>query len=132
MARISDVSLSIDAEVLGNDPQATLTVNYTAEFDLYDRTSNQLYEEGWRVFGADGGAGEDQVDDTIQTTPAGQALRFQADGQSRVDREIVIQLDTAELDEDVQNPDEIKASVSLTPVGPFDDSQLSNRVVLSV
>ena len=41
MARISDVSLSIDAEVLGNDPQATLTVNYTAEFDLYDRTSNE-------------------------------------------------------------------------------------------
>lgn len=135
MASISDVDLSIEADAVGNDPQAVLTVTYTAEFDEYDQTSNQLYQETWRVFGADRGAGEDGVDDTIQSTPAAApVVRFSSGGQASVDREIVIELDLDELDEDndAQNPDEIRVSVTLEPVGPFDDSQESNRVLLTL
>jgi hypothetical protein len=134
MASINDVDLSIEADAVGNDPQAVLTVTYTAEFDEYDQTSNQLYQESWRVFGADRGAGEDGIDDTIQRNPVAVPVRFSSGGQASVDREIVIELDLDELDEDndAQNPDEIRVSVNLVPVGPFDDSQESNRVLLTL
>ncbi|MGH9258545.1 MAG: hypothetical protein ACRD08_01410 [Acidimicrobiales bacterium] len=61
-------------------------------------------------------------------------MRFSSGGQASVDREIVIELDLDELDEDndAQNPDEIRVSVTLEPVGPFDDSQESNRVLLTL
>ena len=61
-------------------------------------------------------------------------VRFSSGGQASVDREIVIELDLDELDEDndAQNPDEIRVSVTLEPVGPFDDSQESNRVLLTL
>jgi hypothetical protein len=96
----------------------------------YDQGSNQLYQEGWRLFGSDRAAGEDGVDDTLQTTPALEIVRFSSNGHPTSEREIVITRDLSVLNED-SGTDEIRVEVSLSPVGPFGDSAESNRILVT-
>jgi hypothetical protein len=130
MASISNVDLRIEADAVGPDPQAVLTVTYDVTWDDYDQGSNQLYQQGWRVFGSDRAAGEDGVDDTLQTTPALEIVRFSSNGHPTSEREIVITRDLSVLNED-SGTDEIRVEVSLSPVGPFGDSAESNRILVT-
>jgi hypothetical protein len=124
--------LRIDADVTGPDPKATLTVTYTVHWDDYDQRSHQLYSEGWKVIGADSGAGEDGTDDTITSRGAADIVRFSSEGRASTEREIVIELDLPRLDEDPgTNTDEIKVEVSLDPVGPFAVEETSNRILVA-
>ena len=101
-------------------------------WDDYDQRSHQLYSEGWKVIGADSGAGEDGTDDTITSRGAADIVRFSSEGRASTEREIVIELDLPRLDEDPGvNTDEIKVEVSLDPVGPFAVEETSNRILVA-
>ena len=101
-------------------------------WDDYDQASHQLYSEGWKVIGADSGAGEDGTDDTVTGRGAADIERFSSEGRASSEREIVIELDVDTLDEDPgSNTDEIKVLVSLDPVGPFHAEETSNRVLVT-
>lgn len=134
MATINRPQLRADVDVTGANPTATLTVTYTVDWDDYDRNSRQLYQESWALFGADGGPGEDGTDDRITGRGAADIVRFGSDGSASTEREIVIEIDPDQLDEDpgAANTDELKVEVTLSPVGPFGDAELSNRVLVTV
>ena len=132
MPTIDKPQLRIDADITGPNPKATLTVTYTVHWDEYDQHSRQLFSEGWKVIGADSGAGEDGTDDTVTGRGAADIVRFSSEGQASTEREIVIELDVDTLDEDPgSNTDEIKVLVSLDPVGPFRAEETSNRVLIA-
>jgi hypothetical protein len=134
MASITNVRLDIDANVLGPNPTADVEITYDITWDDFDQASNQLYQEHWKLIGADRGAGEDGVDDYLTGRGAAEIVRFSSNGQpTTLNRQIVISgLDLSELDEDATGTDEVRAVVTLTPVGPFSDSEESHRVVLTV
>ena len=132
MPTIDQPQLRIDADVTGPNPTATLTVDYTVHWNDYERTSHQSYSEYWNVIGADSSSGEDGQDDTIMGAGAAYFHRLASDGSATTDRQLVIELDFEELDEDPgSNLDEIKVEVSLTPVPVTQVEELSNRVLIS-
>lgn len=130
MATIDRPRLRIEADAVGQNPQAVLTITYTVRYDAYDQASNQQYRESWRLVGVDAHEGGD--DDTLQTTPAAQPpVIFGSDGAATARRQIVIQRDLADLDEDPNSTDEIKVEVILTPQLPTTIRELSNRVLVN-
>jgi hypothetical protein len=133
MPTIDQPRLRIDADAVGANPQATLTVTYDVHFSESDVAANQQYRETWRIVGADGSPGEDGTDDTVQSIPAASpSVIFGPDGAEDVTREIVIERDLSDLDEDPgANQDEIKVEVFLTPVNGFSAAATSNRVLVN-
>ena len=135
MATVSNVNLNIDADASEPDAQAFFTVTYDVEWDLYDQASNQKYQELWTVIGADRGAGEDGVDDELFAVDPAAIQGVRSNGRATTTgRQIEIDpVDLVELNEDpLQNTDEIRVVVTLTPVAPSDSSAESNRVEMTV
>lgn len=132
MASLDKPTLRIDADVVGPNPTATLTIGYTVHWDAYDQASRQEYREGWKIIGADSAGGEDGTDDTITGMGAATFVWISSDGSASSEHEIVVELDFDELDEDPgSNLDEIKAEDSLTPRVPARVAETSNRVLVS-
>ena len=129
MARISNVELSVVRDVANADIQ----IDYDIDWDSYDQASNQLYQESWKLIGDDTGpAGEDGQDETLTGQGAADIVRFAAYGQPTTHRHLAFTIPVEALDDDTTGEDEVRAVVTLTPVGPFGDSEASKLVRLTV
>jgi hypothetical protein len=129
MARISNVELSVVEDVANAD----IEIDYDIDWDSYDRASNQLYQENWKLVGDDTGpVGEDGEDETLTGQGAADIVRFAADGQSSTHRHLAFTIPVEALNDDTTGEDEVRAVVTLTPVGPFGDSEESRLVRLTV
>lgn len=128
MASISDVRLSVAADVANADVE----IDTDLEFDDFDVASNQLFELHWSLIGPDRQAGEDGVDDTLISQGAAEIIRLAADGQTSKTHHLAFTIPLEELNEDASGEDEVRAVVSVSPRGPFGDSQESNKVSLTI
>jgi len=129
MARISNVALSVVEDVANAD----IEIDYDIDWDSYDQASNQLYQENWKLVGDDTGpAGEDGQDETLTGQGAADIVRFAADGQPGTHRHLAFTIPVEALNDDTAGEDEVRAVVTLTPVGPFGDSEESKLVRLTV
>jgi hypothetical protein len=72
------------------------------------------------------------VDDTLISEGAAETVRFAANGQPSMTHHLAFTIPLEELNEDASGQDEVRAVVTLTPVGPFGDSEESNKVSLTV
>jgi hypothetical protein len=141
MATIREIILSIQQDVAN----ARIGVEYTIEWSNFDQTSNLQYAEAVRLIGDDTvpptgilNLREDEVDDAIVggglSAPGG-ANVIQSDGQPSVQRRFTKVIPLANLNEDrsqLQNPDEIRAEVTLTPILPTAVRVESNLVTLTL
>ena len=128
MANITDVRLNVAPDVANAD----IEIDTDIEFDNQDLASNQLFQLHWKLIGPDRLAGEDGEDDTLIGQGAADIIRFAADGQTATTHHLAFTIPLDELDEDTSGQDEVRAVVTLTPVGPFGDSEESNKVSLTV
>lgn len=128
MASITDVELSVVPDVANAD----VAIDTHVSFDAFDIASNQLYDLHWSLIGPDRLAGEDGVDDTLVSQGAAEQIRFRADGQASAVHHLAFTIPLDELNEDLTGEDEVRAVIGLNPVGPFGDSQESNRISLTV
>jgi hypothetical protein len=140
MATIAGVSLKIERDVAN----ARVTVEYTIAWSGFDRASNQPYHEIVQLIGDDTLAPsgilaviEDGVDDDVAggllSVPGGSVV--QSDGRVSLPRSFVRVIPLASLNEDrsaLQNPDEIRAKVTLAPVLPSTVSVESDLVSLTL
>jgi hypothetical protein len=130
MASIGEVKLSITDK----DPQAVVDVQYEIRFDSYDQNSNQAYVEVCRIVGDDTGTGDSPDagdDDTLGFMTPLFFRSTQSNGKSSLKRKFTKTFRKIDLDEDrgqIENPDEIRALVTLTPVVPSAVSKESNLV----
>ncbi len=127
MATITDVRLRVAQDVADAD----IEIDTDIEFDAFDLASNQLFHLSWRLIGPDRLAGEDGQVDTFTGQSAVDIIRFAADGQSTKTHHLAFTIPVEALDEDNSGEDEVRAVVTLTPVGPFGDSEESNKVSLT-
>ncbi len=128
MATIGPVTLKLTLK--GND--ANVEVSYQVNFDSYDKAANQHYVEVCQLIGDDTGTGDVPAPDHTLgfLTPIG-AGHVMASGKSTLKREWKKTFRKTELDEDrgsMPNPDEIRATVTLTPVLPAAAKAESNLV----
>jgi hypothetical protein len=128
MASISDVRLSVVEDVAN----AEIGIETDIEFDTYDMATNQLDNWHWKLIGPDRLAGEDGEDDTLTGQGAADIVRISADGQASKTHHFELTLPLQELDEDLTGEGEVRAVITITPVGPFGDSEESNKVTLTV
>lgn len=133
MASITEVRLSVDVD-LNNDGtvDAVVGIDTDVDFDDQDVASNQLFDFNWKLIGPDRLAGEDGVDDTLLGQGAADIIRFAADGRTSMTHHVDIRAPLEELNEDATGEDEVRAEISLDPVGPFGDSRESNKVALTI
>lgn len=133
MARIGQVTLAVEPA----GAEAKVEVTYEVTFDDFDQHSNQPYVEVCRLVG----------DDTLAADPADTApddtLGFltplffrstRSDGNPSLSRHFTKTFRMRDLDEDlgtVNDPDEIRAVVTLTPVVPSAVARESNLVELN-
>ena len=131
MASIGDVKLSI-TDKGGSD--AVVEVKYEVRFDSYDQKSNQPYVEVCRIVGDDTGTGDSPAagdDDTLGFMTPLFFRSTQSNGKTTLKRNFSKTFRKTDLDEDrgeIENPDEIRALVTLTPVVPSAASRESNLV----
>jgi hypothetical protein len=126
MATIADVRLLIAP--LGEN--ASVHIAFDVEFDAFDVASNQLYQQSWALAGSGhlGGAG------LARGVEQGalDIVRFAADGRLSARRDIELVIPWEQLEQGPTDANELRAIITLTPVGPFGDSAESNRVDLAV
>jgi hypothetical protein len=133
MAEMTDVRLGVDVD-LNNDGtvDAVVRIDTDIQFADQDVASNQLFDFHWKLIGPDRLSGEDGVDDTLIGQGAADIIRFAADGRTSMTHHVDIRVPLEELNEDATGEDEVRAEVSLDPVGPFGDSRESNKVALTI
>lgn len=123
---ISNVTLSIPD--VGD--RAHVSVEYDVQFSDTDVLTNQAYEETFSLIGDD--TGEDGVNDQISMGLVVLPYRtVRPNGAASVHRSLSVYVDWENLNEDLptgQNPDEIKAKVTLTPILPATVKEFSNVV----
>lgn len=100
--------------------ELAVKVDYIVTFDAFDRASNQPYRTVVTLVGDDTSPGEDGTDDVIGPIAFG---LVQAGDPPQFAQSVshTITLSNALLNEDqppVPNPDEIRATVTLTPRAP--------------
>lgn len=132
MATIGPVTLEVTLK--GND--ANVEVSYQISFDSFDKAANQPYVEVCQLIGDDTGTGDAPAPDHTLgfLTPLG-AGHVMAGGKSTLKREWKKTFRKTELDEDrgsTPNPDEIRATVTLTPVLPAGAKAESNLVTKKI
>jgi hypothetical protein len=135
MAQLSNVALKITPDVANAD----IVLVYEIDYDDTDVATNQQYDEVAKLIGVDVGVdpvivagGDDPIVDG-QLSPAGSVVS--ANGASKQTRKFATTIPLANLNEDVPpvpNPDEIRASVTLTPILPQAVSAQSNLVRLTL
>jgi hypothetical protein len=100
-------------------------IAYDVHFDAFDLASNQLYQQSWAL-------SDESIGRCIQVEQGAlDIVRFAADGNSWTTREIDLLIPPAQLAHEPGDA-EIRAVVTLTPVGPFGDSAQSNRMRTTV
>src|SRR4029450_11850082 len=130
MATIADVRLRV-APRGGN---AAIHIAFDVEFDAFDVASNQLYQQSWAL-ASNGHLGGSGTADPRAEQGALEIVRFAADGRQSPTRDIELVIPRDQLGQDSTDstaPDELRAIITLTPVGPFGDSAESNRVELAI
>jgi hypothetical protein len=126
MATIGPVNLKIVRDVAN----AHITVTYSLTGSAFDIASGQPYTELCRLIGDDTGINppEDNTDDFI---PNGVLLNVSTvvfPNNSPINRNLPKTISLANLDEDVNGTDEIRAVVTLTPVAASVAKRESNQV----
>jgi hypothetical protein len=129
MAAITDVRLRVTHDAANAD--IDIEIDTDIEFDAFDLASNQLFQLSWKLIGPDRLAGGDGLDGTLTAQSAVDIIRFAANGQSTKTHHLAFTIPVQALDEDTSGEDEVQALVTLTPVGPFGDSEESNKVSLT-
>jgi hypothetical protein len=132
VATIGPVQLKITLK--GND--ANVVVTYQISWDSYDKAANQPYVEVCQLIGDDTATGDPPAPDHALgfLTPIG-AAHVQASGKTTLKREWKKTFRKSDLDEDrgsMPNPDEIRATVTLTPVLPAAAKAESNLVTKKI
>jgi hypothetical protein len=128
MATIGPVNLEIVREVAN----AHITVTYSLTGSAFDIASGQPYTEHCQLVGDDTGINppEDNTDDSI--FPSGLLTPFLSTvvfpNNAPIHRQRTKTIPIADLDEDVNGTDEIRAVVRLTPVLPSMVTRESNQV----
>ncbi|MDQ4132134.1 MAG: hypothetical protein M3179_02775 [Actinomycetota bacterium] len=131
MASIGEVQLSINDK---GEADVVVDVTYQIRFDSYDQHSNQAYVEVCRIMGDDTGTGDSPAagdDDTLGFLTPLFLRSTQANGKPTLKRQFSKTFRKVDLNEDrgeIENPDEIRALVTLTPVAPSAVSRESNLV----
>lgn len=131
MANVGPVNLSIS--LLSGD-RARVRVRYTVSFSSFDRHSNMVYRERCWIYGDDTGVGDILAggDDSI---PNGSLLatNIASNGTATISRDLQRVFHRDDLDEDSwpNNPDDIRARVTLAPLPPTSRSRNSNLVQMN-
>ena len=136
MASIGPVALRIFENASGS---ALVQVSYTITATHHDALHEQAYRELVQLIGVDiigvdtrAGRGEDGTDDIIPGDPVWDGVVTFTNSQGAFDQSHEITLPSSSaLDEDpgpIQRTDEIRASVTLTPVPPPVPTRQSNLV----
>jgi hypothetical protein len=140
MATITNTKLTI-----AGSPEAgksVVTVTYDVVFDIYDDATDQPYLEKISLFGVDSVSGEDGTSDYLaqlilynpdHPTPYIVKPSMIVSPATKLSRSHFQHIDNSILNEDklgVPNPDEIQATVTLTPRFPTTVSAKSNIVTL--
>jgi hypothetical protein len=124
MASITDVRLSVGQDVAN----ANIEIDTDIGFDAFDPASNQVYQLFWKLIGPDRLPSED---DTLLGQGAADMIRLSAQGRTTITHHLTFTVPLERLNEDPATADEVRAVVTLTPVGPFGDSEASNKVSLA-
>ena len=157
MASLTTPLLEMEVVNDGANLVANVTVSYRITWSLSDQAAETQYREVCKVIGDDSGItpAEDGVDDVIPNGQLFPQLIFppfplplpaaalvpvpsgviSSGGQPFTDRVHRKTINLSNLDEDqdpAQNPDELRAVASLTPVPPAADSRESNQVLLNI
>jgi hypothetical protein len=135
MAQLSNVALKITPDVANAD----IELVYKIDYNDTDVATNQQYDEVAKLIGVDLGVdpiivagGDDPIVDG-QLSPTGSVVS--PNGATSQVRKFATTIPLANLNEDVPpvpNPDEIRASVTLTPIPPQAVSAQSNLVKLAL
>jgi hypothetical protein len=124
MASITDVRLSVGQDLA----DANIQIDTDIGFDAFDLASNQVYQLFWKLIGPDRLPGED---DTLVAQGDGDVVRLSAQGRTTITHQLTFTIPLKRLSDDPSRGDELRAVVTLTPVGPFGDSEESNKVRLA-
>ncbi len=132
MASIGPVELKVKLK----GEEALVEVSYEIAFDTYDQHANQAYVEVCRLIGDDTNTGDPPgPDQTLGFLTPLFVTNTASDGKPTVKRDWKKTFRKSDLDEDrgtVPNPDEIRATVTLTPVQPAATSRESNLVTKTI
>lgn len=125
--------------IVRDHANANIELDYTVNYDTFDKVTDMGYDESWRLIGDDTSQdGDDGVpgDDAV-------GVRFffvspqRSNGQDSVDRKHAWTLPWATLDEDhalgsvANNDDEIRAVVTLVPELPVTATRESVALTVS-
>ena len=133
MASITDVRLSVDVDLDDDGTlDAVIGIDTDIDFDDQDVASNQLFQLNWQMIGPDRLAGEDGADDKLFGQGTLDIIRFAADGRTSMTHHVDIRTPLESLTEDSTGEDEVRAVVTLIPVGPFGDNRESNEVAFTI
>jgi hypothetical protein len=124
MASITDVRLRVGQDLAN----ASIEIDTDIGFDAFDLASNQVYQLFWKLVGPDRLPGDD---DTLVGQRAADQIRLSAQGRTTITHHLTFTIPLERLSEDPSGADEVRAVVTLTPMGPFGDSEESNRVSLA-
>jgi hypothetical protein len=136
MAKVKNLVLKVTRDVANADIQ----VDYDIEWDAFDQATNLVWQDSYRLIGDDTGQdGDDGVtgDDSIPlgfvllTTASSNGATSTHRTQTRTIAWTSLNEDTA-LGSALNNDDEIRAVVTLTPLLPVATSLESNLVLENV
>ncbi len=120
MATIGPIKLKINV----SGAEATVDVTYDLTFDAKDKESKQAYKEMCRLIGDDTGVGDPPAaggDDTLGFLTPPFFADTTAPKSGKVSRHWTKKIRKGDLDEDrgaFSDSDELRATVTLTPVAP--------------
>jgi hypothetical protein len=128
MPTISDLNLAIVKDVAN----ANVTVTYKINWDAFDQATDLEYDETWKLIGDDTNSDGDNLpigDDPISLGLL-PIVRVSSNGNAVTERTKNKTIAFSNLDEDtgVNEDDEIRAVVTLTPRLPVATSRESNQV----
>jgi hypothetical protein len=129
MPTITNVTLSLVKDVANMD----ITLNYDIEWTAFEQATDLEFDEAWKLIGDDTNQDGDNLpvgDDPISLGLLMPLIRVSSNGNAVTHRTKTKTIAFSNLDEDVgvNEDDEIRAVVTLTPLLPVATSRESDMV----